>query len=193
LTLLVSWSRRTRLFSRVPFHVLNLAIPLFLVVGAVAADPVGTDVGMLCLGLLVALLIALRVKRIPFFALERLSAYTTAIVVVYLMDTSTDIAATCRWCLPVFYVSLAAAAAVWVRFSSAGFQVSTLDLLILLAAITAPTLQGLGLQHIGTLALETIVLFYGIEILIRERERHWDALRLGVLTAMTIVAVKGLL
>jgi hypothetical protein len=70
--------------------------------------------------------------------------------------------------------------------------VSTLDILILLAALTAPTLRGLGLQGIGLQVLTDIVLFYSIEILILERKRFWDFLRIGVLASLAILAVKSL-
>ncbi len=56
------------------------------------------------------------------------------------------------------FTALALTTALWVRFSSTHFKVSTLDVLILLVALTVPNLQGLGLKQLGIVALESIVL-----------------------------------
>ncbi|MGB5833756.1 MAG: hypothetical protein WBG92_17425 [Thiohalocapsa sp.] len=34
--------------------------------------------------------------------------------------------------------------------------------------------------------------YYGIEILLQARERHWDALRLAILITLPLLALKGL-
>ena len=99
----------------------------------------------------------------------------------------------CGLCIHLLFGVLALVTAFWVRFSSEHFKVSTLDVLILLAALAAPSLRGLGFQQLSIVALESIVLFYGIEVLMQERERHWDPLRIGFLAALYILTVKGLL
>ena len=186
----LAWLRANRLTVRLPEWLLNLAIPGFLVAGALGAPSVGLDIGLLAATLGTALLVALFIRRLPFFTLERLSAYTAALAVAYLLAGSSI--AACPQCMPLFYVVVAICAALWVRFSSAGFQVSTLDLLILLGALAAPTLRDLGLKDIGILALQAIVLFYGIEVLLQARERRWDTLRAGSIAALAILAVRGL-
>jgi len=188
-----AWARRMRLFTRLPLQFLTWTIPLFLVLGAFAVGPVSPDIGLLAaalFGVLTAVL--LLVPRLPFFALERLSAYTTAVAVVYLLEYSSTWLDACPHCLPLFYGALALTAGAWVRFTSTNFGVSALDVLILLGALVAPSLRGLGLEELGVLALESVVLFYGIEILLQARERRWDALRIAVLSALAVLAVKGL-
>jgi UDP-GlcNAc:undecaprenyl-phosphate GlcNAc-1-phosphate transferase len=187
-----AWAHRTRIFTAVPVQVLSICIPLFLVAGALAAAPGGGDIGLLATALFCALLLALVFKPIPFYAVERLSAYTTAVVVTYLVARSPGLTEPCPLCLPLLYGFIALLAAVWVRFSSGAFQVSSLDVLILIGALVAPALRGFGLQNLGILALQSVVLFYAIEILIQERERHWDALRIGVLATLAVLAVRGL-
>ena len=187
-----AWAHRTRIFTALPVQVLSICIPLFLVAGALAAAPAGGDIGLLAAALFCVLLLALVFKPIPFYAVERLSAYTTAVVVTYLVARSPGLTEPCPLCLPLLYGFIALLAAVWVRFSSGAFQVSSLDVLILIGALVAPALRGFGLQNLGILALESIVLFYAIEILIQERERHWDALRIGVLATLAVLAVRGL-
>ncbi len=190
---LVAHVRETALLKRYPFLVLNLAVPLFLVAGALASGPVGTDLGLLAAGLLLVLGAAFLLKSVPFFFLERLTAYATAVSVAYLLDRSGPAVAACRPCLGAFFVFLAGVTAVWVRFSSGAFRVNTLDILVVLLAVAVPSLPGPDFRDLGVVALESIVLFYAIEVLFTERERHWDALRFGVFGALAILAGKGLL
>jgi UDP-GlcNAc:undecaprenyl-phosphate GlcNAc-1-phosphate transferase len=186
------WLRGTGWTSRLPYLVLSIAMPTFLVGGALLVPAVGVDIGLLAAALALTLLLALLVRRLPFFALERLGAYTAAIVIAYLFPGSPVLAA-CPTCIAAFYVVLAVAAAAWVRFSTSSFQVSTLDVLILLGALVAPTLRDLGLQDIGLFALKVVVLFYAIEIMMQTRERRWDFLRVAILASLCTLAVRGLL
>ncbi|WP_295885472.1 MraY family glycosyltransferase [uncultured Thiohalocapsa sp.] len=183
--------RRTGITVRLPYSLLRLVVPLCLVIGALGAPSVGTDIGLLAASLCVLLLLALWVRRWPVLAIERLSAYTAAAAVCYLLAAA-PVTTACPQCLPVFFGVVAIAVALWVRVSSAGFQVSTLDVLILLGALTAPMLRDLGLKDIGILVLQAIILFYAIEILLQARERCWDALRLGTLAALMTLAARGL-
>ena len=43
------------------------------------------------------------------------------------------------------------------------------------------------------MALETVVLFYGIELLMQERDRSSDMLRMGVLVTLAVLGVRGFL
>jgi UDP-GlcNAc:undecaprenyl-phosphate GlcNAc-1-phosphate transferase len=82
---------------------------------------------------------------------------------------------------------------VWARFSGSAFKVTTLDLLIVFVAVVLPNIPGSIFQEFGVVGLESIILLYAIEILLLERERRFDPLRLSVLGALAIVAVKGFL
>jgi UDP-GlcNAc:undecaprenyl-phosphate GlcNAc-1-phosphate transferase len=186
------WLRDTRLPVHLSYRILGVAVPSYLILGALSAQSVGGDIGLLAGALGAALLAALFIRRLPFFALERLSAYTAAVAVAFLLRGS-QVEAVCSICIVALYGILAVAAALWIRFSGRGFQVTTLDMLVLLGALVAPSLREFGLKDIGTLALVAIVLFYSIEILLQGRARSWDALRVATLTCLGILAVKGLL
>jgi UDP-GlcNAc:undecaprenyl-phosphate GlcNAc-1-phosphate transferase len=190
---LIAGARKTRLFTQVPFIILSAAIPLFLMLGALMASPVSRDIGLLAAVLFSVLLLAVLIRPAPFFFVERLTAYTAAVAVAYLVERSEGLMDACGLCIHLLFGVLAIITAFWVRFSSPHFKVSTLDVLILLAALAAPSLRGLGLQQLSIVALESIVLFYGIEVLMQERERHWDPLRIGFLAALAILTIKGLL
>lgn len=188
-----AWLLRLRALRRLPLQVLAAGIPLFLAAGALASGTVGPDIGVLALTLLVLLAALLLTRRLPILAIERLSAYTTAIAILYLLaEAPPGLTQGCKLCLPVLFWALALSSLILVRAWRQGFRLTTLDVLILLAALTAPLLRDLGLHEIGLLALKAIVLFYGIEILMLERERRWDALRVGVIATLAILAARGL-
>jgi UDP-GlcNAc:undecaprenyl-phosphate GlcNAc-1-phosphate transferase len=185
--------RETRLLTQVPFAVLGTAIPVVLVIGALVVPGVGKDVGALAAVLLVVLLVSLLTRQVPFFALERLTAFVAAVTVVYYLNRDDWLRDLCAPCGYLLFAGLAVTTAVWVRFSSRRFQVNTQDILILLIAVAIPSLPDLAFRDLGRVALETLILFYGIEVLVEERERHWDPLRIGLLLALAALAAKGLL
>jgi hypothetical protein len=189
---LVARASRTGLFAQVPLKILRVTVPFLLVIGALAAASVGADISALSAGLFGILLLSLSVKRPFSFMVERLSAYATAATIAFLLERSEGLMDECGRRVHLMYGALAVLIAVWVRVSSAHFKVSSLDVLILFAALVAPALRGFGFREIGVVALESIVLFYAIEVILQERERGWDLLRVGVLTALGILAVRGL-
>ena len=190
---LISKVRASKMMTRVPSRVLRLGLPVFLVIGALAALPPPVDVGLLSVALLVASGLAVLTIPRSFVFVERLSAYTAAVGVVYLLEQTDWLMDACAPCLRSVYVGFAVVTAVWVRFSSERFTVSSLDVLILFAVLVAPSLQDLGLGGLGLVLLESVVLFYGIELLMQERERSWDVLRIGVLLTLAVLAARGIL
>jgi UDP-GlcNAc:undecaprenyl-phosphate GlcNAc-1-phosphate transferase len=184
------WLRREGSL-RLPFQVLNIGLPLFLVLGTLAVPAVGPDIGVLSAVLVGALLLVLLIRPLPVFVLERVSAYTISLTLVYLLSDSIA-AILCPACFMLSYGVLAAAAAIWVWRSSEGFDVSSLDVLILLAVLVAPSLRGLGLSDFGLMALQAAVLFYAIEILMHAPGRRWDWLRVATLTGLVVLAGRGL-
>ena len=188
----IAHARTTALLTRYPFALLNLAVPFVLVTGALVADAPTEDVGALAAFLLAALLLALTSKAIPFYFLERVTAYVTAVTVALSLERSDAFLAAWRPYLHGCFAVLAAVTALWVRFSSSQFRVTSLDLLVLFIALAVPVLGGPDFRLIGLVALESIILFYAIEVIFAERARHWDLLRLGVLAALAILALKGL-
>lgn len=187
---LAAWLSRSRSW-RLPFRVLSVALPLFLVLGTLALPEVGLDVGLMAGVLIASLLLALLLRPAAVFALERISAYTLSLTVVYLL-TGSPMATACPLCLMLCYGAFAVAAAIWVWQSHEGFQVTSLDVLILLAALAAPSLRGLGFAGIGLVALKAVVLFYGIEILMQSRRQQWDWLRTATFAGLTVLALRGL-
>ena len=95
--------------------------------------------------------------------------------------------------VPGFFAGFFAdAAAIWVWRSSEGFDVGSLDVLILLAVLVAPSLRGLVFADFGLMALQAAILFYSIEILMHAPGRRWDWLRVASLMGLVVLAVRGL-
>ena len=177
--------------SRLPFRVLSIAVLLFFVLGSLAVPAVGPDIGVLAAVLAGTLLLALQIKPLSVLVLERLCAYTLSLTLVYLLSGSI-VATECPACFTLYFGVLAGAAAIWVWRSSEGFDVGSLDVLILLAVLVAPSLRGLGFADFGLMALQAAILFYSIEILMHAPGRRWDWLRVASLMGLVVLAVRGL-
>ncbi|WP_295402647.1 MraY family glycosyltransferase [uncultured Thiocystis sp.] len=181
---------RNKLLVRAPYLILTLAIPLILVLGAFAAPAIGLDIALLASLLFVGLLLSVRLPSTITTWIERLSANVTAVAVVYFVAESLD-GSHSNLVLGLFF-AIGVLTALWIRFSAVSFRASPLDLLILLIAFVVPTLSNERFEQIGFVALQCIILFYAIEVLIAERKHPWDPLRIGVMTALGVLLVKGL-
>lgn len=186
-------ARGKALVRRYAFLALETAIPLFLVAGALATRTVPSHSAVQGAVLMVAFLFALALPAGPFYFLERVIAYATAVSIAYLMETSPAVTAACARCIHVGFALLATVIALWARFSGGAFRVTTLDLLIVFVAVALPNIPGSLFHEFGVVGLESVILLYGIEIILLERERCWDPLRISVLGALGVVALKGFL
>lgn len=189
---LLVFLNRARLLTNGPFLLLNVAVPLVLLLGALSVPAVSTDVGALTGLLLVAFLLALWLSSPVSAWIERLTVYVVAVAVVHLAPERPGLADQDGLVLALFVV-IGVLTAIWVRFASDAFQVSSLDMLILLIAVLMPVLPGPWFEAYGMEVLQSVILFYAIEVLMAERKRPWDPLRLGALGALATLSLKGLL
>lgn len=189
---LASYLRRSRFLVRGPYIAANVLLAPVLAVGALIVPGVDKDVGVLAAVLLVVLLISLTLKSLPVVTVERLTAYVTAVTVVYLLNKDDWLRGLCTYCGPLLFGGLAVTAAVWVRFSTQRFTINAQDILILLIAITISSLPDLQFQNLGLVALESLILFYAIELLLEEGEHQWGVLRISLLVALSTLALKAL-
>jgi len=178
---LATWSSR----------LLGVAVSSTLVVGAVIAPDVGSDVATLSGLLLVLLLLGFWLPPSWRFWAERLAAYVIAVAVVYFMSSISAIESHKSWAFAVFAV-FGGLTAIWVRFSKTGFQINSLDVLILVVAVVVPNLSVPLYERFGWLALGAIILFYAIEVLMSDAESKHGLLRASVVAALAILTLKGL-
>lgn len=181
----------TRLMTRVAYQLLRVLVPLVLLLGALVAPSVSRDVALLAGVLLVGLLLLLWLSPQRHMPLERLIAFVTAVAVVYLASGASLLQGQTRLLLALFAL-IGILTAVRVRYSTAGFEVSSMDLLILLIALVLPTLSGPWFDRYGLEALESVILFYAIEVSMVERSlMPYCPLRIGMGAALLLILVKG--
>lgn len=179
------------LLARIPFFLLSLAVPTILVLGALLASAVDHDIGNLAGILLVGLLLTRWLPPRLQFYFERLTLYVVAVTIVYVAAISPEFAGHTHALLTLFaFIGLLTA--IWMRFSGATFQTSSLDILILLIALVVPNIGELWFKFLGIVALESIMLFYAIEVLLVERNGALNPLRIGLFGALAVLTFKGL-
>ena len=190
----VQWLRKTGLLSKGPYRVMLVAVPGFLLTGAIFSGQVPVDFAYLSMFLLAVLLVTFWIRAIPDSQIERLGTYVTVSFVSYLVETSVAANNGCAICLHAFFGVLAVLIAVWVRFTqNRVFRISGLDFLIVFIALVVPNIPGF-LQPdnvIGAVVIESIILFYAAEILLSQQARRWDMLRFSVLGALAILGFRG--
>ncbi|MFD2110313.1 glycosyltransferase family 4 protein [Thiorhodococcus fuscus] len=170
---------------------LAIAVSSTLVAGAVIAPDVSSDVATLSGLLLVFLMLGFWLPPSWRFWGERLAAYVIAVAVVYFMSSISAIESHKSWAFAAFGL-FGGLTAIWVRFSKTGFQVNSLDVLILVVAVVVPNLSAPLYERVGWLALGAIILFYAIEVLMSDAESRNGLLRASVVTALAILTLKGL-
>ena len=189
----IEYLRHTGLMVRVPMNILKVLIPLFLVVGSLVSGRVDRDVGMLALLMSITLLVALKLKRIPFYILEKVTLFTSAASVAYLLESSPGLVSCCERYLYLLFGVIVILLAVWVRFSGSHFRLNTMDFLVVIIMVFLPRITVNDDVSWGTIAIESVILFYAIEMLMLEGKRRWDLLRIGMFMTLSIISIRGLL
>lgn len=188
----VEYAKANATLRVVPLRVIGVVLPLLLLAGTVLAPAVSRDIGWMALLLGSVLFVALLVRAVPFFTFERLGAYLAGILVVFLIETGEG-AVWLTWGLHAAVLVLTLALAVWVRFAGQrAFQVNTLDLLVIFVVALVPQLPMVAEASLGLVALQALAVIYAAELLMVERQRCWDPLRISVLLGLGVLAVRGL-
>lgn len=181
-----------RLLVKTPYAVLNLVLPLILLLGAAMLPISDHDIVLLSGTMLAIFALSLMRSSALQLWIERLTAYVTVVIVVYLASEVPALT-THPALLLAFFSTLGILVGIWVRFSRVKFQISSLDVLILLIAVVVPNLSGDWFAYFGIMALESVILFYSIEVLLTARKNPWNPLRVATLASLSILTVKGIL
>ena len=191
--------RLQRLLGRLPAVMvwpMSVGVLAYAAIAIAQSHAVGTDLGTLCLALILLLAISsgLRGARTGSW-LERLAAYVGVVLIVYLDQTTPakpPLMSDLSWLL----LGLAAAAAL-LRFAflpAKRFEVTSLDMLIVFIAIVVPNLPGsLALpaalsEGIG----KALVLLYVTEILLTLDFKR-PVPRACVMTLLAVIAARAYL
>jgi len=172
------------------YRIFSAVLPLMSLAVLLTTPSVGPDMALLGGVLLIGLILALMSRwRFAQWA-ERLSAYVVAVAVAYYLGSLPSIDAH-RDAILFGVAGFVVLIAIWMRFAWIDFRVSSLDVLILIIALSVPNLSAPMYEHFGMMALVAIVLFYVIEILFAERKRPWGLLRLSIIALLATIALRG--
>jgi UDP-GlcNAc:undecaprenyl-phosphate GlcNAc-1-phosphate transferase len=165
---------------------------------AISAHPISVDLAWLSVALAVVMLVAVSgLLPAPMISsAAHGSAFVTVLMVVYLdhIDaSSTAWLTSAKW---IIFPLLATAVAVRIRFwRERRFEVTTLDVLVVLLALVVPNLPGLHApgSEIGLTVAKAVVLLYAVELLVNHsaRVQRWLWTSLG--GALALIALRGLL
>lgn len=172
-------------------------VPAYLFIGAVAAQHVALDIGLLALGALILMLVMYpKTRGRPIGSIERVGLYVLSTLVVYMTYTSPGYMQDIWLLRAAFFIVLAVVVAIGFRFaSSTPFRLTPLDILVIFVAFTVPNLPGLDLPAIGNgeFIAKIIVLFYAIELILTYVRTRCDVLRYIFFSILGVIVVRGMM
>jgi len=191
---IVRMLRSKGLLTIVPAKFMMLAVPLVYISSFILAEKIQIDMLILAVFLLVLLLLSSSLNNKTTEILEKIVVYVVSVTAVYIAPVS-SLEYQYYNILNLLYLFLAIAFAVRVRFShEKTFQATTLDYLVILIVIIVPNLPEVHLEDsaIGEMAIKLVILFYVSEAVMGLKERSWDIMRVGTLSALLILIFRGI-
>jgi UDP-GlcNAc:undecaprenyl-phosphate GlcNAc-1-phosphate transferase len=191
-----SVGQSTRLRA-VAYGVVFFGISLFMVAGAFIATKIPHDFTLAAMVMFVLLLLRLLAGFHLSFVSLRLLVYVAIVFIVYLSNTyqpaylsGTD---------PVTYAifgMLVAGIALTIRDPHVGrFSVTPMDFLVVLAVLALAVMASAGMvdTNMTSVALKTIILFYGAELILGSMKQRWNLFTVSVLAALLVICVRGMI
>jgi len=183
--------------AAVPFGVIFYGISAFLVAGAFFSTSIPVDFTLAAIGLLALLALRLMLGSRVWYLPLRLLSYVTVVFVVYLLNTYQP--AQLTGFDPItygFFGTLVVAIALSIRLKEVGeFTITPMDFLVALVIIGIAILVRDGTVDSGVMAiaLKTIILFYGCEVILTRMETRWNLFTVSVLASLLIISVRGVM
>ena len=179
------------------YGVVFVGISLFMVAGAFIATTIPADFTraavVLFLLLLGRLLAGYRLQFLPL----RLVVYVAIVFIVYLMNTYQPVyLAGTDPVTYVFFGVLMAGIALTIRYANgSGFNVTPMDFLVVMAVLALAVLANKGVVDAGmtAVALKTIILFYGAELILGRMKQRWNIFTVSVLVSLLVIGVRGVM
>jgi UDP-GlcNAc:undecaprenyl-phosphate GlcNAc-1-phosphate transferase len=135
-------------------------------------------------------------SRVWYFPL-RLLAYVTVVFVVYLLNTYQPVQLSgIDPYTYAFFGALIISIAFSIRLKDVGnFNVTPMDYLVALVVIGVAVLMRGGAVETGmmAIALKTIILFYGCEVILNRMETRVNIFTLSILVSLLIISVRGVM
>jgi len=186
---------RSRGLLAIPINVVFYGISAFLVAGASFSTTIPVDFTIAAIGLLMLLVLRLVLGSRVWYLPLRLFTYVTVAFVVYLFNTYQP--AQLSGFDPITYVFFGAivlSIALSIRLKDVGdFKVTPMDFLVALVVICVAVLIRHGAVDSGimAIALKTVILFYGCEVVLNWMEARVNLFTVSILVALLIIGVRG--
>jgi len=195
------WLESDRFSARlqqIALGTMGLALAAYVGMTLSISGKVGSDLGILCLALLAALLFLLSVKRTDASPtwIDRATAYIGVMMLVYLDQTApakSELAASISWTL-LAITGIAALLRFW-GSSGRRFEVTSLDVLVIFIAVVLPNLPGSVPLPADLPAgiIKAVILLYVVEALFgfelkRTVPRAALALTFGLIAIRSLIA-----
>ena len=179
----------------IPFGVVIYGISAFLIAGALFSTSIPVDFTVAAVVLFAVLALRLMMGGRVWYLPLRLLAYVTVVFVVYLFNTYQP--AQLSGFDPITYIFfgiLVMAIALSIRLKEGGyFNVTPMDYLIALVVLGIAVLAKDKIADTGmmAIALKTIIMFYGCEVILTRMESRWNIFTVSVLASLLIISVRG--
>ncbi|MGO9136832.1 MAG: MraY family glycosyltransferase [Syntrophales bacterium] len=188
-----------QLIIKISFNITRFLIPqIFFFTALYPAKISGYfSAGVICFSLLIMYFWVFNNKYLTWAL--RTALYLTIPLIVYFgeLDKAVWINRTAELLYHIFFVIGAIFVLLTVKFSrrKKGFQVTTMDFLIIFIAIIVPNLpdQFIQSQQLGRLAVEIVVLFFSYEVIITELRGKNNALAASTLLTLMLIGVRGII
>jgi UDP-GlcNAc:undecaprenyl-phosphate GlcNAc-1-phosphate transferase len=177
------------------YGLVYFGLSLFMVVGSFIATRIPQDFTVVATALFAVLLVRLLAgHRLAFLPL-RLLVYVGIAFIVYLTNTfQPAYLAGADLVTYAFFTLFIAGIALTIRLSNGGsFTVTPMDLLVVLALLALAVLASNGMvdARITAVALKTIILFYGAELILVRMKERWNVFTVSVLASLLVIGVRG--
>lgn len=179
----------------IPFGVVIYGVSAFLIGGSLFSTSIPVDFTLLAAALFVVMALRLMLGERAWYLPLRLLAYVTVVFVVYLFNTYQP--AQLSGLDPITYIffgCLVAAIALSIRLEEVReFHVTPMDYLVTLAVLGTAVLAKSEIvdTRVMAIALKTIIMFYGCEVILTSMKNRWNVFTVAVLASLLIISVRG--
>ena len=190
-------ARQSSRLQSVAYGVVFIGISLFMLAGAFLATTIPYDFTLAAMTLFVLLLVRLLAGyHLPFLPL-RLVVYVAIVFIVYLTNTYQPayLAGTDPVTYAFFGVLMTGIALSIRHADGRRFNLTPMDFLVFMAVLALAVLANKGIVDTGmmAIALKTIILFYGAELILGRMKQRWNIFTVSVLVSLLVIGVRGVM
>lgn len=182
-------------FSRWVLAGLDFMIPVFFLLGILLADSVPSDCGILAGFLGIFLIVGKMVAKRYSLMMIRIGLYTGAMLMLYLLEFSTQDAGFSLSIVLNGFFLLLMMVVLWTigLYHGRGFQVTTLDYLMVVAGVILPLTIGWKIAEVnfGLFMAKMILIFFSFELILTLRPERVGYFQRMLVTLFCLVGLSA--